>query len=438
MKQMLYSGCAVAAAAAFASPAVAGQKDDGGANGPDVAAQIKELGEAISGKIDKLKEDQDRLKNETGEADRKFTDLKSQVDERLTELTGLKDSMQKLEQNAARGSGAPTVKKSAGQTFVEQDGLKSLKDQSTAGRFAMEYQGSLGVKDISSVNDPAGTPGSAGALIEPDRRGLVEIQRRRMTIRSLLTVGQTNSPLIEYEQMTADTNAADGVAEGAALPQTELTFEDKTAKVIDIGHFIRANRNILDDAPRLASMIDGRLRYGLAYKEELQILLGSGTGNNMEGLVTAASAYAPPASVVSAVTQRTRLDVLRLALLQTIVDEYAPNGIVLNHLDWAVIELTKDSEGRYIIGQPQTQIGATMWGQPVVATNAMTPDNFLTGDFALGAELLDRQTASVEASTEDGDNFRTRKVTVTGFQRAALPIYRPDAFVTGDFTSALA
>src|SRR5690606_25533454 len=107
-------------------------------------------------------------------------------------------------------------------------------------------------------------------------------------------------------------------------------------------------------------------------------------------------------------------------------------GHVLNPIDWAGIELTKDAEGRYIIGQPQGVASPTMWGLPVVATQAIVSGKFLTGAFKLGAQLFDRWQARVEVATENEDDFVKNLVTILAEERLALAVYRPEAFIYGD------
>ena len=118
--------------------------------------------------------------------------------------------------------------------------------------------------------------------------------------------------------------------------------------------------------------------------------------------------------------------------LQVALAEYPANGTVLNPIDWAYIEMLKDGEGRYLIGNPQGTISPSLWGLPVVATQAMGVDKFLTGAFDLAAQIFDRQDATVEVSTEDQDNFVKNKVTIRAEERLALAIYRPEALVYGD------
>jgi HK97 family phage major capsid protein len=189
----------------------------------------------------------------------------------------------------------------------------------------------------------------------------------------------------------------------------------------------------MDDIAQLRSIIDQRLLYGLAYKEEQQLLNGDGTGQNLLGIIPQATAYAAPITL----TSPTSIDMMRLAMLQAVLAEYPATGHVMHPADWAWVETLKDSEGRYLIGNPQGSISPTLWGLPVVQTQAMTIDKFLTGAFKLGAQIFDRWMARVEIATENEDDFIKNLVTILAEERLALAVYRPEAFIYGDFGRAV-
>lgn len=347
---------------------------------------------------------------------------KELADEAILGMNEAKARLDELDQKLSRSPGPGGIARTAGERFVEDEQFKAFAGQTRPrGRVLVE------VKDITSLTTDAA--GSAGALVPSDRRGLqVELPQRRMTVRALLLPGTTASNSIEYEQEKLFTNAAAPVAEGAVKPQSELQFEDKTATVRTIAHWMRASVQILADAPGLRSIIDQRLRYGLAYVEEQQLLNGSGTGQNLLGLVTASTPFAAPGGLAGT----TQLDIVRLMILQAALAEYPPNGVVMNPIDMAVIEMMKDGEGRYLIGNPQGTMQKTLWGLPVVETQAMGEDKALVGAFNLAAQIFDRQDATIDVSTEDQDNFVKNKVTIRAEERLALAIYRPQAIVYGD------
>jgi HK97 family phage major capsid protein len=186
--------------------------------------------------------------------------------------------------------------------------------------------------------------------------------------------------------------------------------------------------------PQLQSYIDGRLMYGLKYVEDNQLLNGAGTGTDLNGIYTQATASTANLAVVATPT---KLDVLRAAMLQATLANLPSSGIVLHPTDWFGIEVTKDTAGGYVIGNPQDNTDRRLWGLPVVETLAMTSGKFLVGAFQMGAQIFDRQEARVEISTEDGNNFVKNLVTILCEERLALAVYNTLAFVKGDFAAQI-
>jgi HK97 family phage major capsid protein len=123
-------------------------------------------------------------------------------------------------------------------------------------------------------------------------------------------------------------------------------------------------------------------------------------------------------------------------MLQSQLARLPADGFVLHFTDWAKIELTKDAQGRYVIANPFNLAGPTLWGLPVVATEAAEFEGeFLTGPFKTGAQLFDREDANVVISTENADDFEKNMITIRCEERAALAVKRPEGFVTGPFSS---
>jgi HK97 family phage major capsid protein len=259
---------------------------------------------------------------------------------------------------------------------------------------------------------------------------MVMLPVRPLFVRDLLTPGNTTSNAIEYPVETSDpydTRAA-VVSETQRKPQSNnVALNLVSTPVRTIAHFMKASRQIMDDAPMLQSYIDGRLRFGLQYVEELELLSGDGTGQHLHGIIPQATAYAAP----FAPDLPTTIDTLRLAALQATLALYPATGYVMHPTDWAKIELTKDTLGRYIVGNPQGQLEKRLWTLPVVDTQAMAPGHFLAGAFKMGAQIFDRQTIEVLISTENEDDFVKNMITIRAEERLALAVYRPAAFTYG-------
>ncbi|MBO1529643.1 phage major capsid protein [Psychrobacter sp. F1192] len=385
--------------------------------------QVKELATEFAKATDNVKALGEELTGKMNAGEKSIGDLKDQVDNALTLMNEAKTRLDEVEQKQARrGADEIEHQKSLGQQMFESDQFKSFAENPRNGARA-----TLHVKDITSATSAAA--GSAGALVTPQQQaGIIAPPNQMLHIRDLIAAGQTNSNSIEYIRETGFTNnAAAQTAEGALKAKSDLQFADETAAVRTLAHYVKASRQILDDAAQLESYIGGRLMYGLKLVEDRQLLNGDGLTGNLKGIVPQATAFADPASLAD----YTIMDQLRLAMLQAVLAEYPASGHVLNPIDWAVMELSKDAEGRYIIGQPQGTANPTMWGLPVVSTQAMGVGKFLTGAFNMGAQVFDRQQASIAIATENEDDFVKNMITILCEERLALAVYRPEAFITG-------
>lgn len=366
--------------------------------------QIKEHGKAS----DTVKETIEKL-NKSG------ADLHGRMNDIETKLARQVDDLIQAKTGRGKGAGDLLVEDKEFQAYA-----KSQREDGIAGK-----QFRFRTKDITSLS------GSGGAGIYSDQLpGVIENPLRPLSIRDLLMPGRTASNLLEWIQELSFTNSADVVSEGTLKPQSELTYERKNTGVSTIAHWIRATKQVLADFPQLASLINGRLRWGLKIKEEDQLLFGDGTGENLLGLVPQATAYN---SAAFANPSDTMIDVLRHAMLQVRLSFYPSTGHVLSPTDWHYIELTKDNENRYIMASPTGRTPPMLWGLPVVESDAMHNGNFMTGSFRMAAQVFDREDAAILVSTEDQDNFVKNLVTILCEERLALLVYRPLAFVYGAF-----
>ncbi len=335
----------------------------------------------------------------------------------------LKAQLGELEQEFAR---IPAQASASQRTTVGAEVIKSeaLKE------FAKSVQGNRRIS--VPVNAALLSVDVAEGVVEPQRLpGIDVMPKQRLFIRDLIATGRTTSPAIFWVQQTGFTNAASVVPENTAKPYSNISFDTKITPVTTIAHMFKASKQILDDFAQLQSTVDAEMRYGLKYVEEQEILFGDGTGAHLDGIVPQASAF----SAAFTPDDMTQIDQLRLAMLQAQLARLPASGHVLHFTDWAKIELTKDSLGRYIIGNPLGVVGPTLWGLPVVSTEiAAFQGKFLTGAFQTGAQIFDREDANVVISTENADDFEKNMISIRCEERLALAVKRPEAFIFGTFT----
>lgn len=370
---------------------------------------VQALGEEIKGRMEK------------GET--QFESMKEQADEALIKMNEMSARLSELEQkNARSGGNEPDAVKTLGSALSSDEGIKSILESTSSGHTARVNMKAT----ITSLTTDAA--GSAGALVSPDRRGgILAMPERRLSIRDLLTQGRTSSNTVSYVRETGFTNATALKAEGEAFEYSDLKFDEVHTTVRTIGHLMKASKNILADAPQLESFVNNRLVYGLKEVEDRQLLNGDGSGNNLKGILPQASAFADPASLA----KYTIIDQLRLAMLQATLAQYPATGIVLNPIDWAKLELEKDTTGRMLIGNPQNGATPMLWRLPIVETTALAAGTFLAGAFKLGAQLFDREEVGVDVAFENDKDFEKNLVTFKCYERLALAVYRPEAFIKG-------
>lgn len=389
----------------------------------DIKAVRQELNR-ITGEVKQTAEQALKQSQDQG----KVTDeVKATADKLLVEQKGLQGKLealeerqQQIEQNAAGRRERAEPPKSLGQAIAESEGLKAFIANGAKGTTRIEVNNVI-------------TSGSATGLITPTRDGeIVSLRRRAPRIRSLLNVGRTNSSSVEYAKQTLRTNNAGVVAENTLKPESDYAWGKADALVRTIAHWVPISRNTLDDAAALQTELDSELRYGLDIAEDEELLNGDGTGEHLDGLRANATSYAAP----FAIDGETPIDTLRLALLQLELNEYAGDGFILNPMEWARIELTKNQFGSYIFANVLQLAGPTLWGRSVVATTAMDAGDFMAGEFGVAATIYDRMDAEVLFSTEDRDNFVKNMITARAEKRLAFAVKRPAALVDGSFPLA--
>ncbi|EGT5666293.1 phage major capsid protein [Cronobacter sakazakii] len=392
-----------------------------------VSASIEEA----TGKFNAKAEEALKEAQKTGKLS---AETKETVDKMASEFNALKEAektlkaaLGELEQQVAQMplANAAKVVETVGQTVISSEALKAFAASVEGGkRVSVPVNAALISTDV-----PTG-------VVEPQRLpGIDTAPRQRLFIRDLIAPGRTAAPAIFWVQQTGFTNAAKVVPEGTTKPYSDIQFATQITPVTTIAHMFKASKQILDDFAQLQSTIDAEMRYGLKYVEEQEILFGDGTGAHLKGIVPQASAF----SAAFEVEKQNGIDVLRLAMLQAQLARFPASGHVLHFIDWAKIELTKDSLGRYILANPAALSGPTLWGLPVVATEtAAFQGKFLTGAFNAAAQLFDREDANVVISTENADDFEKNMISIRCEERLALAVKRPEAFIYGAFTAPAA
>lgn len=337
------------------------------------------------------------------------------------------------------GGGGVYEAKTLGEMFTESEEFKSLRESGGANMttpWAYEGRDMAGLvggrKDVFTASAPAQTTRGFGRTqFDP----MVPMQFRTQRVRDLFPVAGTDANLIDFFRVSGFTNNAAPVAERSAgvfglKPQSSLAFQAAQAPVRTIAHWEAAHRNVLMDEPQLQATINNELLYGLRLAEDAQILNGTGTGEDLLGILRTPGVQA----YAQAADPETKLDALRRASTRVILAYFDPTGYVVHPYDWEDMELTKTTQGQYVLAT-NIAIGGQkqVWRQPVVDTPAIDEGTFLNGAFGLGAQLYDRQEANIRIAEQHADFFLRNAVVILAEERLALATKRPESFVVGTF-----
>ena len=352
-----------------------------------------------------------------------------------TMLTETKSAVEKLQQQidaidlkmAEKHAGTP--EKTLAEELKENDHVARLiKDRSGRATFTVK---SNHFEQKTTISGSAVGFSTSGVLTIDRIPGITAEARQALRVRDVLTARPTSLALVDFVKVNSAPSAATMTAEGNAITENAVTFATASEKVRTIATFIPATKQILDDFTELAGYINSSLPYYVNLEEELQLLSGDATGENLHGLITQAQAY----DTTLTGTGDNKIDQLGHAISQIARSkELDPTFIVLNTMDWWKIRLTKDAYGRYLLGDPQTVVRPSLFGIDVVPTTSMTAGSYLVGTGAApAAEIRDRMEMQVEISTEHADFFQKNLVAIRAEKRVALVVKRPNAYVTGTF-----
>jgi HK97 family phage major capsid protein len=408
--------------------------------------ELKELLEKLEKAQGERKEAQEKLEKSISLNSEGVQELKTALKEKDAEIAKLNEAiksadeiLKSLQSDLKRGFNQKTDKKSAGETFIKSEQFKDAQNRKS------------NFVNVVSLKAITGTGASAGALVNPYRDP--EVYRyvgayRPLRVRDLIPSIPVNTSSVEIMRMTTGITAASpqgtsagvGAGEFAAKAEKNLVFSLVTVPVATIAHWIPASRQVLADAPQLQGIIDTELIYGLDLASDNQLLLGDGTGQNITGImndsgISDIGKFAKGTTVTGALM----LEQIRKAITKCQAYEYYNiTGVVLNPADLETIELSRGTDGHYLLvpyaaTSESVNLTPRIWRIPVVVTNAMPQGNFLLGDWTIGAKLYDREDASIRISESHSDFFVKNGIAILGEERYALGVNRPKAFTKGSF-----
>lgn len=347
--------------------------------------------------------------------------------------------------------------KSLGAIFTDSDAYAALLASAPNGQFGEKMRVQSAPVGYKTFGRPDGQKAlvtgvaddSAGAFITSDQLGLqvgLDALTRPLTLRDLVTAGQTTSDTIEYPKLLSITNNAAPVAEATATagasgtkPESGFATTRDTAVVRTIAHWIPATKRALSDAAQVRTLIDAFLLYGLEEELEDQMVSGDGTGENFTGILHTSgtqtqAAVADPAGKPAGFGML--LGLRRAKTKVRLAGRAVANGYVMHPLDVEALDELSDNDGRFYGDGPFGSNGPTrtVWGLPVIECEGISQGTAVVGDWRK-AILWDREQASITVTDSHADFFVRNLVAILAEMRAAFGVVQPNAFVEVDLAA---
>lgn len=286
-------------------------------------------------------------------------------------------------------------------------------------------------KDATTITSGSLAP-HYGVEVDPN---LSVNPRAQSVIRKYANVSGTNNRTLVYAEYVSKDGDAAWVPEGGLKPLMDAELKEKTITAAKVAIAAKFTEETLSDFPNFVNEVQTEMVNKLGIKEEQGILEGTGSSGEIKGV----AADMPAFSLTNFYIERANMFDALVASYSQIVSTsemaYRPNLVLMNPLDYAAMQLTKDVNGQYL--RPFRYGDELIQGMRVETSTAIEQGDFIMGDFSY-LNIRDLWTLSITIGWEN-DDFRKNIVTVIAEKRLMCYIksqYKT-AFVKDTFSTVI-
>jgi HK97 family phage major capsid protein len=282
------------------------------------------------------------------------------------------------------------------------DALKVMKSGSKSEAknsgfdFEIKAAGTITSSNISGGNVP----------VEDRVDGLNTVPSRNVKFLDTLERRSTDSNIVSWTYQANKDGSAGQTAEGAAKNQIDFDIVVASQAVKKTTAYIKVSTEMLDDVSWMRSEINGELTRELMKAVESQAWDGDNTGQNLNGIVNTATAFAA-GTFANAIDNANDVDVLTVAINQIKIAEQDFNrGIIfMNPSDVTALKMIKVSstDKRYVERLAMVAGNLSLDGTPIVESTLVTAGDYLVGDMSK-AFLVQKQGLRIDIGL-DADDF---------------------------------
>ena len=299
-----------------------------------------------------------------------------------------------------------------------------------------EFYASKAPGDPTTTTNAVTGTGLSTVLTDVDKN-VVTPYHLPLSVSSWLSKGTVSGNSVSYfvaNEWTSSSGRPGVVGENGKKPgATAPAFDTKTVPLRKIAGWVCLSDEMAEDADFLASVINEQLLYELARAEEEQIISGTGTGNDLTGILTTQGIFSE--TMASAKATDVLESIYKMKTQIKTASGLDADAIIINPADIATLRLAKDENGQYFFGgagygaygngayEPETRI----WGIPVIVSNAVPAKTVLIGN-STGATVYRKGGVRVEVSNNVNDDFLYNRFRTLAEERVTLAVKQPKAF----------
>lgn len=318
--------------------------------------------------------------------------------------------------------------------FMKSGALSALGAQVQQTR--AEFYSAKAPGDPTTTTNAVTGNGLTVALTDVDKN-VVKPYMLPFSISSWLSSGTLSGNSLTYfvaNEWTSSSGRPGVVGENGKKPgATAPAFETKNLPLRKIAGWVTQSDEMAEDAGFLSSIINEQLLDELKRAEEEQIVSGTGTGNDLTGIL------ATPGIFSVAVATTAAKDVLEsMYKVKTKIEAasgLSVDAVIVNPEDIAGIRLATDANGQYLFGGPAYApygngpfvADLNAFGMPIYVSNAVPPKTVLVGS-SKGATVYRKGGVRVEVSNNVNDDFLYNRFRVLAEERLLLAVKQPKAF----------
>ena len=384
--------------------------------------EIENLVEAKASKEDILKLKEELIENSNKFANENLAAMKKSVEHLGLTVKKLAD----VNKGDVSLNGANDMFKSLKEN---KEALLKMKGESSAKvSFSSKAAGVM----LSSTNVSGGN-----VPVEQRLAGLDILPSRTVRLLDIVNRGAADSPTISWVSQANKDGAADQTAEGTLKNQIDFDLVVNQESLKKTTAYIKISEEMLGDIPFMNAEINNELTREILKKVEEEVYSGAGTGNNLNGIFTQASAFVAATAPV-AVDNANLVDVLRTAATQIkIANQDAPTYIMLNPSDvLGLLQIKRSTVDKAYIDALQMVAGSlSLDGIPIIETTLVAQDSYLIGDFRKST-VYDKGSIDIKIGYEN-DDFTKNLVTILAEWRGlnVIKTNQTTAFVKGTIST---